>query len=48
MNFVLGAFVCNFVFYLVSQTKLTVFAGREETGFSDGDVLIFPEMVKYR
>ena len=30
------------------QTKLTMFAGREETGFSDGDVLIFPEMVKYR
>ncbi|XP_023536213.1 altered inheritance of mitochondria protein 32-like [Cucurbita pepo subsp. pepo] len=30
------------------KTKLTMFAGREETGFSDGDVLIFPEMVKYR
>ncbi|KAG6578669.1 hypothetical protein SDJN03_23117, partial [Cucurbita argyrosperma subsp. sororia] len=30
------------------KTKLTIFSGREETGFSDGDVLIFPEMVKYR
>ena len=43
------AFACN-LFFLFGffQTKLTIFSGREETGFSDGDVLIFPEMVKYR
>lgn len=30
------------------QTNLTIFEGREGTEFSDGDVLIFPEMIKYR
>lgn len=30
------------------QTKLTICEGRDGTEFSDGDVLIFPEMVKYR
>ncbi|CAJ1793088.1 unnamed protein product [Sphenostylis stenocarpa] len=30
------------------QTKITVCEAREEAGFSDGDVLIFPEMIKYR
>lgn len=31
-----------------SQTKLTISEGRDGTEFSDGDVLIFPEMIKYR
>ncbi|KAL2320169.1 hypothetical protein Fmac_029138 [Flemingia macrophylla] len=30
------------------KTKITVCEAREEAGFSDGDVLIFPEMIKYR
>ncbi|KAF4397351.1 hypothetical protein G4B88_027091 [Cannabis sativa] len=30
------------------KTKLTICEGRDGTEFSDGDVLIFPEMVKYR
>ncbi|XP_061357526.1 altered inheritance of mitochondria protein 32-like [Gastrolobium bilobum] len=30
------------------KTKITVCEAREEVGFSDGDVLIFPEMIKYR
>ncbi|BFG26962.1 hypothetical protein CerSpe_132360 [Prunus speciosa] len=30
------------------KTKLTVCEGREGTEFSDGDVLIFPQMIKYR
>ncbi|XAR51912.1 hypothetical protein NMG60_11006708 [Bertholletia excelsa] len=30
------------------KTRLTVCEGREGTEFSDGDVLIFPEMTKYR
>ncbi|KAF5457291.1 hypothetical protein F2P56_021404 [Juglans regia] len=30
------------------KTKLTIFEGREGTEFSEGDVLIFPEMIKYR
>ncbi|XP_062105677.1 altered inheritance of mitochondria protein 32 [Humulus lupulus] len=30
------------------KTRLTICEGREGTEFSDGDVLIFPEMVKYR
>ncbi|KAI8533613.1 hypothetical protein RHMOL_Rhmol10G0023200 [Rhododendron molle] len=30
------------------KTRLTVCEGREGTEFSDGDVLIFPEMIKYR
>lgn len=38
--------ILSFIWFC--QTKLTMFAGREETGFLDGDVLIFPEMVKYR
>jgi len=27
---------------------ITVCEAREEDGFSEGDVLIFPEMIKYR
>ncbi|XP_048433800.1 disease resistance protein RPV1-like isoform X2 [Pyrus x bretschneideri] len=30
------------------RTLLTVIEGREGTEFSDGDVLIFPQMIKYR
>ena len=30
------------------QTKITVCEAREEAGFSDGDLLIFPDMIKYR
>ncbi|KAJ7974635.1 altered inheritance of mitochondria protein 32-like [Quillaja saponaria] len=30
------------------KTMLTIFEGREGTGFSDGEVLIFPELIKYR
>ncbi|XP_057464529.1 altered inheritance of mitochondria protein 32-like [Actinidia eriantha] len=30
------------------KTRLTICEGREGTEFSDGDVLIFPEMIKYR
>ncbi|GFS42203.1 hypothetical protein Acr_00g0078510 [Actinidia rufa] len=30
------------------KTRLTVCEGREGAGFSNGDVLIFPEMIKYR
>ncbi|KAM1217593.1 hypothetical protein PS1_045299 [Malus domestica] len=30
------------------KTLLTVIEGREGTEFSDGDVLIFPQMIKYR
>lgn len=30
------------------QTNLTVCEGREGTDFSNGDVLIFPDMIKYR
>ncbi|KAL6136244.1 hypothetical protein ACLB2K_061544 [Fragaria x ananassa] len=30
------------------KTKLTVCEGREGTDFADGDVLIFPDMIKYR
>ncbi|KAF5479673.1 hypothetical protein F2P56_000474 [Juglans regia] len=30
------------------KTNLTLCEGREGTDFSDGDVLIFPEMIKYR
>ncbi|KAL2335741.1 hypothetical protein Fmac_016954 [Flemingia macrophylla] len=30
------------------KTKLTVCEAPEEAGFSDGDVLIFPDMIKYR
>ncbi|KAE9588927.1 hypothetical protein Lal_00012531 [Lupinus albus] len=30
------------------KTKITVCEAREEAGFYDGDVLIFPEMIKYR
>ncbi|RDY09957.1 hypothetical protein CR513_05588 [Mucuna pruriens] len=30
------------------KTKITVCDALEEAGFSDGDVLIFPEMIKYR
>jgi hypothetical protein len=30
------------------KTKLTISEGRDGTQFSDGDVLIFPEMIKYR
>ncbi|KAK7395793.1 hypothetical protein VNO78_16363 [Psophocarpus tetragonolobus] len=30
------------------KTKITVCEAREEAGFSDGDVLIFPEMIRYR
>ncbi|KAM1015058.1 hypothetical protein ACFX2A_045909 [Malus domestica] len=30
------------------KTSLTVIEGREGTEFSDGDVLIFPQMIKYR
>ncbi|KEH22139.1 putative thioredoxin-like ferredoxin [Medicago truncatula] len=33
---------------LALKTKITVCEASEEDGFSDGDVLIFPEMVKYR
>ncbi|KAA0037587.1 altered inheritance of mitochondria protein 32-like [Cucumis melo var. makuwa] len=29
------------------KTKLTMFSRRYETGFSDGDLLIFPDMIKY-
>lgn len=36
-----------FLFYCL-QTKITVCEAREEDGFSDGDVLIFPEMIKYK
>ncbi|KAH1075740.1 hypothetical protein AAZX31_19G003600 [Glycine max] len=30
------------------KTKITVCEAREEAGFSDGDALIFPDMIKYR
>ncbi|XP_028772357.1 uncharacterized protein LOC114729515 [Neltuma alba] len=30
------------------KTKITICEAREEAGFLDGDVLIFPEMIKYR
>lgn len=30
------------------KTRLTICEGLEGTGFADGDVLIFPDMVKYR
>ncbi|CAL5370506.1 unnamed protein product [Camellia sinensis] len=30
------------------KTRLTICEGRDGTEFSDGDVLIFPEMIKYR
>ncbi|KAK1438814.1 hypothetical protein QVD17_04625 [Tagetes erecta] len=30
------------------KTLLTICEGREDAGLSDGDVLLFPEMVKYR
>ncbi|XP_028772364.1 altered inheritance of mitochondria protein 32-like [Neltuma alba] len=30
------------------KTKITVCEAREEAGFLDGDVLLFPEMIKYR
>ena len=30
------------------QTRLMVCEGREGAGFPNGDVLIFPEMIKYR
>ncbi|WJX75762.1 hypothetical protein P8452_59261 [Trifolium repens] len=33
---------------LALKTKITVCEASEEAGFSDGDVLIFPEMIKYR
>ncbi|XP_004489235.1 altered inheritance of mitochondria protein 32 [Cicer arietinum] len=33
---------------IVVKTKITVCEAREEDGFSDGDVLIFPEMIKYK
>ncbi|CAK8533762.1 unnamed protein product [Lathyrus sativus] len=33
---------------IVVKTNITVCEAREEDGFSDGDLLIFPEMVKYR
>ncbi|WJX65309.1 hypothetical protein P8452_49989 [Trifolium repens] len=33
---------------IVVKTKITVCEAREEYGFFDGDVLIFPEMIKYR
>jgi len=32
----------------VRQTKITVCEAREEAGFADGDVLIFPDMIKYK
>ncbi|XP_057447401.1 uncharacterized protein LOC130739183 isoform X3 [Lotus japonicus] len=32
----------------VKQTKITVCEAREEDDFSQGDVLIFPDMIKYR
>ncbi|KAK6928391.1 Thioredoxin-like ferredoxin [Dillenia turbinata] len=38
----------NFKDDIPVKTKLTVFEGGEGSGFSDGDVLIFPEMIKYR
>ncbi|CAL5186275.1 unnamed protein product [Lathyrus oleraceus] len=33
---------------IVVKTKITVCEAREEDGYSDGDVLIFPEMIKYK
>ncbi|TKY50473.1 Altered inheritance of mitochondria protein 32 [Spatholobus suberectus] len=30
------------------KTKITVCEAREEAGFSDGDVLVFPDMIKYK
>ncbi|BAU00956.1 hypothetical protein VIGAN_11010000 [Vigna angularis var. angularis] len=30
------------------KTKITVCEAREEAGFADGDVLIFPDMIKYK
>ncbi|CAN6702769.1 unnamed protein product [Malus baccata var. baccata] len=33
---------------ITATTLLTVIEGREGTEFSDGDVLIFPQMIKYR
>ncbi|CAH1421128.1 unnamed protein product [Lactuca virosa] len=30
------------------KTLITIFEGNAATGFSDGDVLIFPDMIKYR
>ncbi|KAK7339591.1 hypothetical protein VNO77_20269 [Canavalia gladiata] len=33
---------------MAAKTKITVCEARAEAGFSDGDVLIFPEMIKYR
>ncbi|OIV90325.1 hypothetical protein TanjilG_14723 [Lupinus angustifolius] len=32
----------------LKQTKITVCEAREKDGFSNGDVLIFPDMIKYR
>nr|XP_025700665.1 uncharacterized protein LOC112801929 isoform X2 [Arachis hypogaea] len=32
----------------LSKTKITVCESREDAGLSDGDVLLFPEMIKYR
>lgn len=45
-----GSFSFSFfdLYLFCWQTLLTVFEGREGTKFSDGDVLIFPEMIKYR
>jgi len=37
----------NWLFWMW-QTNVTVYEGSEGTEFSDGDVLIFPEMIKYR
>lgn len=33
---------------ILVKTMITVCEAREEDGFSEGDVLIFPEMIKYR
>lgn len=41
-------FVALVSFGLTWQTKITVCEAREEDGLVDGDVLIFPEMIKYR
>ncbi|KAK6913070.1 hypothetical protein RJ641_022671 [Dillenia turbinata] len=38
----------NFKADISVKTKLTICEGGEGSGFSDGDVLIFPEMIKYR
>lgn len=40
--------ICEYFACFNWQTKLTICEGRDEADFADGDVLIFPEMIKYR